>query len=739
MEAYLALTQPTQVNKITTSCEICSGPHDTYNCIEGTEQTCVDYVSSCTNEMGGKRITSNQGPRNFNDATDTWKDKPNFNWGRTQTFTNAQNGSIFVYSSSYQIKLEKALLDFDSNQEKRLSHLRTQLGQQQDDMIGKINLLWKTVSEKLNDVSTPENAGNSMAHKSIAAISHDEREELRKKGIKSPSKLFSPKYLSPASIKELNKNPSAPKRVHFVNSIVILSTDSDTEEEDISSTNTHEHELGNMVRRGEEVKEQGKEEDEMEYDVEVEELINEEESKFKTDEEVEEIFKEEEEDEDDENFNSFPTMKELSHHEWLLKNPRPPWVKAKIRVESLNNIKISCMIGHFFKRHAYIDLESPINIMSRRQYNQIMTYELRSKRKPSNPDKISNFVGRVRRLKIFIGSFAYECDFMILEDTTSIIDRHLEETVFIRPFIDETGLVYNKEEGMVMFKQDDEKITFKMPHTIEIFKQTRLMGLSTDSIPPSAHEENFAHRRTHYYQSLLIRDKYKQDGGDRRGIKHLMRLEKEMMDNKGKVTLYLMRRSLEVLRKFHWMILRGRFDQYSHVSSPLLSKPGEYYFAFGRHLEEIHVTWAHLEKKRTRLQTYTNIAQEFLLRSWRRRHRLHVTPLQRFPRRRHKISRRRQIIGPLRCWPGGLCLSRSIGDLDVGEFIVPVPYVKQVKLSSAGGRMIIASDGVWDAMSAEAALVCSRGLPPDTAAAQIVKVQIQIKFTEMILLLQISF
>ncbi|GJT26741.1 hypothetical protein Tco_0907016 [Tanacetum coccineum] len=48
----------------------------------------------------------------------------------------------------------------------------------------------------------------------------------------------------------------------------------------------------------------------------------------------------------------------------------------------------------------------------------------------------------------------------------------------------------------------------------------------------------------------------------------------------------------------------------------------EKYFAFGRHLEEIHVTWAHLEKKRTRLRTYTNIAQEFLLRSWRQRHRL---------------------------------------------------------------------------------------------------------------------
>ncbi|GJW33198.1 hypothetical protein Tco_0053230 [Tanacetum coccineum] len=40
--------------------------------------------------------------------------------------------------------------------------------------------------------------------------------------------------------------------------------------------------------------------------------------------------------------------------------------------------------------------------------------------------------------------------------------------------------------------------------------------------------------------------------------------------------LYLMRRSFEVLRKFHWMILGGRFNQLSHISSPLLSKPGEY-------------------------------------------------------------------------------------------------------------------------------------------------------------------
>ncbi|GKA83432.1 hypothetical protein Tco_0805027 [Tanacetum coccineum] len=132
MQDYLAPTQPTQVNKIVTPCEVCNGPYDTHDCMEVPEQTYVDYASSCTNRMGG----------------------------------------------------------------------------------------------------------NSMAPKSIAAISHDEREELRKKGIKSPSKFLSPKYFSPASIKELNKNPLAPKHVHFVNLIVILRANSYTkEEEDVSSTN----------------------------------------------------------------------------------------------------------------------------------------------------------------------------------------------------------------------------------------------------------------------------------------------------------------------------------------------------------------------------------------------------------------------------------------------------------------------------------------------------------------------
>ncbi|GJW17721.1 hypothetical protein Tco_0025157 [Tanacetum coccineum] len=46
MEAYLAPIQPTQVKKLTTLCEICSGSHDTQYCMENPEQACVDYASS---------------------------------------------------------------------------------------------------------------------------------------------------------------------------------------------------------------------------------------------------------------------------------------------------------------------------------------------------------------------------------------------------------------------------------------------------------------------------------------------------------------------------------------------------------------------------------------------------------------------------------------------------------------------------------------------------------------------
>lgn len=54
-------------------------------------------------------------------------------------------------------------------------------------------------------------------------------------------------------------------------------------------------------------------------------------------------------------------------------------------------------------------------------------------------------------------------------------------------------------------------------------------------------------------------------------------------------------------------------------------------------------------------------------------------------------------VGPLRIWPGGVCLSRGIGDFDVGSVIVPWPHVTQVRVPESGARLMLASDGVWDA------------------------------------------
>lgn len=42
--------------------------------------------------------------------------------------------------------------------------------------------------------------------------------------------------------------------------------------------------------------------------------------------------------------------------------------------------------------------------------------------------------------------------------------------------------------------------------------------------------------------------------------------------------------------------------------------------------------------------------------------------------------------------------------------------------SSTGGRIVMASDGLWDAVSSERAAKCSRGMPASTAAPNLVKV-----------------
>ncbi|GJV70233.1 hypothetical protein Tco_1485742 [Tanacetum coccineum] len=457
MEAHLASMQPTQINKITISCEIYSGPHDTRYCMKDPEQAFVEYASSRTNRTGSR-----------------------------QSFLKSLMTLPFVtLQETEEVESEKEV-------------------------------------EEETEGETKEEEEDNMEH-------FDTFPTMKKLSVE-PSKT---NYTNRKNANETDKEVESEKEVEE-------ETEGETEEE---------------------------EEDNLKH------------------------------------FDTFPTMKELRYHEWLLKNPRSPWVKAKIRTGNVNNVKFSCMIGQFNKEQAYLDLESPINIMSRRHYNWIMSNRLEPRRKPLNPKKNCNFIGRVKGLKVFLGNFTYECDFMVLEDTTSVIDHYLGSVVFEKSFVEATGLVYNKEDGTVMFERDKEKIMFKIPYKMDMFKHIDFTDISTNRIPPFIVESDDDNReKTHYSGSLDLGPEYKYDEYVCRGIRSLM-AAKARRKNKGEVTkffikneeeiftdtgdgvrvypdgvaspaiktydyiitlilslllsLYLTRRSLEVLRKFHLTTLGG--------------------------------------------------------------------------------------------------------------------------------------------------------------------------------------
>ncbi|GJR91345.1 hypothetical protein Tco_0215356 [Tanacetum coccineum] len=123
-----------------------------------------------------------------------------------------------------------------------------------------------------------------------------------------------------------------------------------------------------------------------------------------------------------------------------------------------------------------------------------------------------NFVARVKGLKVFVGNFTYECNFVMLEDTTSVIDHYLGRIVLGKPFVKETGLVYNKEDGTDMFEKGNEKIIFKMPHKMERFKHIDFEEIKIDCIPPFVIEGNDDnHEKTYYSDSLNLGPAYRRD------------------------------------------------------------------------------------------------------------------------------------------------------------------------------------------------------------------------------------
>ncbi|GJW43675.1 hypothetical protein Tco_0072474 [Tanacetum coccineum] len=132
----------------------------------------------------------------------------------------------------------------------------------------------------------------------------------------------------------------------------------------------------------------------------------------------------------------FPTEEELAYHKELLGEPQPPLstLEPKIRRGDPWSLKIPCVIGTIYTGHAYIDLQSPINIMSRAYYNKI------------------------REKSFQAGTHTNH-----IKDLGNIIDSGLSEVVLGKPFVHTSKLTYDKSLGLIRFSQRDDEVVFSMP------------------------------------------------------------------------------------------------------------------------------------------------------------------------------------------------------------------------------------------------------------------------------------
>ncbi|GJZ07628.1 hypothetical protein Tco_0541421 [Tanacetum coccineum] len=168
-------------------------------------------------------------------------------------------------------------------------------------------------------------------------------------------------------------------------------------------------------------------------------------------------------------FDIFQTRSKLTYHKYLMCGPIPSlFLRNPIIVEGCpSNLKIPCNIGHVHVEKAYIDLNSPLNVITHMQYNWIMRKQLEPREDPGGTKGIGNFTGRIKGMHIFVRNFTYVLDFMIVKDISSIIDPRLSQVVLMKPFVEVSNMNHDLSLGVVKFTDGTNEISYKMPHKIE--------------------------------------------------------------------------------------------------------------------------------------------------------------------------------------------------------------------------------------------------------------------------------
>nr|GEV09561.1 retrotransposon Orf1 [Tanacetum cinerariifolium] len=416
MEAHLAPTQPTQVNKITTSCEICNGPYDTQYYMENPEQAFVDYASSRTDEakVGSDESGRKVGERVYREmagktgssinAITIYPKQPEESQGNEPDVAQEEKGN-FTYVVDFMI-----VEDISSIIDPRLSQV----------VLGRHFI---EVSNMTYDLP-----------KGVVRFTNENNEVA---------------YKMPHKIEQYN-----------------------------SLSNLEKEHIKSIYLRDEEDKRRG----------------------------VDYVM----------NCGDGVTINTRRHHhdtcDELMKTLTASNAQNANPSSSTSNSK-------------FLDPKKKIEIMSWLKDSRIVD-------------------SKNQGLKVFVGNFTCECNFMILEDTTSIIDHHLREVVFGKPFVRKTGFVYDQEEGMITFEKDNRKITFKMPHKMEAFNHTYFKDVNIDCTPPFVLDNNDDHWKTYYSNSLTLGLEYREDESISKEIRHLMKLERETKKKEGEVTYGLVTLSL---------------------------------------------------------------------------------------------------------------------------------------------------------------------------------------------------
>ncbi|GJT95882.1 hypothetical protein Tco_1091400 [Tanacetum coccineum] len=171
---------------------------------------------------------------------------------------------------------------------------------------------------------------------------------------------------------------------------------------------------------------------------------------------------------------------------------------------------------------------------------------------------VSNFTGKIKGMHVFVGNITYVLDFMIIEDISSIIDPRLSQVVLGKPFVEISNMTHDPPEGVARNEEDKRRgVEYMMRKILWFYKEC--LELGPEYLTGVADEDEVTFGTIEIHGSI-----------------HLMK---------------------------NW----GRSRKAHLLEDKQISSVGvfdEVFLALGLHLEEIHVTWAHLKKKRARLRLY---------------------------------------------------------------------------------------------------------------------------------------